>query len=191
MKNIFIDCGYHLGEGLTSFTESLSIINDWEVYAFEPNPHCDIKNKISQHPFHVQGEQKAIWIENGTLSFDCEHNTTTGSPVEGSTSELDGWGSYISCLDSRMKTEEQVHVESIDFSEFINSFRSRECTIYCKMDMEGAEFSVLRKMIQEDTLRIIDHLWVEWHAEVLPTESVDTKWQLHEDISKHTNVNSW
>ena len=47
-KNIFIDCGFHLGEGLTEFISMLNIDSNWEIHCFEANPACEIHNKISQ-----------------------------------------------------------------------------------------------------------------------------------------------
>lgn len=46
-KNIFIDCGFHCGEGLTEFAAKLGIDNTWDVYAFEANPHINIPEYIS------------------------------------------------------------------------------------------------------------------------------------------------
>ena len=36
-KKIFLDCGFHHGEGLAQFERILRINNEWIVHCFEPN----------------------------------------------------------------------------------------------------------------------------------------------------------
>lgn len=189
MKKIFLDCGYHLGEGLNEFTNILGIDKSWDVYAFEANPHCDIKNKIIQHPFEIKAFNKAVWVENSFISFNCEHQNSTNSPKTNSTSKLDGWGSAITIIESSHTYEDQIQVECIDFSELVKSLGENE--IYCKMDIEGAEFEILRKMLKDNTLSLIKEIWVEWHDMDLQNESLKTREILIEEISKFTKINSW
>lgn len=189
MRKIFLDCGYHLGEGLIEFTNALGINNEWEVYSFEANPYCDINNKIAQHPFKVNAISKAVWIENGTILFNCENHNSTNSPKFNSTSELDGWGSAISNIESSHSYDTQVQVECLDFSEFVKSLGEGE--IYCKMDIEGAEFEILRKMLKDNTIELIKEIWVEWHDVDLKQESFESRKSLSEEISRFTKINNW
>ncbi len=184
-KKIFIDGGFHLGEGLSEFSEILKINNEWEIHAFEPNLHCNnqfVKDNIKYY-------RKAIWVENGTLMFNCENNKTTNSPTINSNSNLDGWGSCLSIINSSHTFSEQILVESIDFSEFIEQFKN--CEVYCKLDIEGAEFEVLRKLLKTGGLRFIKELWVEWHDVDLPNENETTRLELIKEISKITKINNW
>lgn len=118
MKKIFIDCGYHLGEGLNEFISILNITKDWEIHVFEANPACDILNKIPNN-FNINVITKAVWIHNDGVIFNQENNTATNSPTQGSTSHLDGWGSCISELQSTHTYDNQLKVESIDFATWI------------------------------------------------------------------------
>jgi FkbM family methyltransferase len=189
MKKIFLDCGYHLGEGLNEFANMLGINDEWEVYAFEPNPHCDIKNKVSQHPFKVKAFDKAVWIENGIITFNCENQNATNSPKINSTSVLDGWGSVINDVGSSHTYETQTQVGCFDFSELVKSLEGNE--IYCKMDIEGAEFKTLRKMLKDNTISLIKEIWVEWHDVDLQNESPESQNSLSKEISKFTKINKW
>jgi hypothetical protein len=37
-----------------------------------------------------------------------------------------------------------------------------------KLDIEGAEYDVLWKMIKENTIKMVDELYVEFHSDTLP-----------------------
>jgi FkbM family methyltransferase len=186
MNKIFIDCGYHLGEGLNAFTGLLGIDNTWDVYAFEANPYCEIEKKILQHPFKVNAFNKAVWIDDGTSSFNCQNQNQANSPTANSTNILDGWGSCLVDTNANHVYEGQLEVETINFSEFLKQFI--DCEVYVKMDIEGAEFEVLRKCISDGTHTIINNLWVEWHDVNIPSESSKTV----NEICKHlNNVKNW
>ena len=189
MKKVFIDCGYHLGEGLNEFTSLLSIDNSWDIYAFEANTACDIFNKISNYPYKITAYNSAVWIHNDGVLFNQENNKKSNSPTVGSTSHVDGWGSCVSDLQSSHTFENQIMISSIDFSQWIKRFTN--CEIYCKMDIEGAEFPVLRKMVNDDTIKLIHTLWVEWHDVDLSNESNTSRNELIKNISSFTNLNNW
>lgn len=59
------------------------------------------------------------------------------------------------------------------------------------MDIEGAEFPVLKRMIELESISLIKELWVEWHDIDLPNESEITRNILIDKISKVCKVNSW
>ena len=189
MKKVFIDCGFHLGEGLKEFTDILNIDHTWEVYAFEANPACDIFNKIPNLSCNITAFNKAVWIHDDGVTFNQENNNASNSPTFKSTSPLDGWGSYVSDLQSSHTYDNQIYIESIDFPTWIKLFDGDE--IYCKMDIEGAEFPILRKMIDSGSISLIKELWVEWHDVDLPNEDITTRNNLINEISKFCKINSW
>lgn len=185
-KKVFIDGGFHLGEGLSEFKVMLGITDEWEVHSFEPNHYCNDK---LINDSNVTLHKKAIWVENGSQMFNCEDNDATNSPKVNSVSKLDGWGSCLSTIESSHTFGEQILVETVDFSEFVNKFK--DCDVYCKLDIEGAEFEVLRKLINTGNISIIKELWVEWHDVDLPNENENTRFELINELSKHTKINNW
>ena len=46
-------------------------------------------------------------------------------------------------------------------------------TVICKMDIEGAEFDVLEKIISKGGINRINTILIEWHANRFPN-----KWEL-------------
>ena len=59
---------------------------------------------------------------------------------------------------------ETVDVECIDFSQWVKDNFSPEDHIVMKMDIEGSEFAVLPKMVNDGTLSWMNGIVIEWHA---------------------------
>ena len=81
-------------------------------------------------------------------------------------------------------------VECIDFSEFLKNNIEPESNVICKMDIEGAEYEVLGKLINDDTITIINSLYVEWHNHLL-IENFDTSMFIDTIKSKNIKVEQW
>jgi hypothetical protein len=150
MKKIYLDCGTHLGEGLNNFIEMFSITDKWEVYSFEPNTELwqlhDSQNTLS----NVKYINKAIYVHDDTIKFNIAHPNTDASSI---------FGKHIG--DNLSKT---VDMQCLDLSKFILDNFSKDDFIVVKMDIEGAEYEVLRKMIKDNSIFYINHLFVEFHS---------------------------
>lgn len=185
MKNIFLDCGTHLCEGIVDFYNR-GIINDtYEIHTFEANPACNIEDRIKQLPLNIIPYNKAVWIEDGIVLFNQEHHKkyNTGSPTDGY-SDIDGWASSVDGIGFYYRGyEDKIEIPSIDFSKFVSELPS-DANIKCKMDIEGSEFYVLRKMIQEKTICKIKEIYIEFHERYMPAESEHTRQQIINDITQ-------
>ncbi len=60
-----------------------------------------------------------------------------------------------------------VTVESFDFSEWLKANFSEEDIVILSMDIEGAEYKVMQKMVEDKSTRIVDRLYVEVHPWLL------------------------
>jgi hypothetical protein len=59
-----------------------------------------------------------------------------------------------------------------------------------KLDVEGAEYAILEKMLRDRTLRRINHLFIEWHwAKIAVPES--THRALVDRLTKHVPILEW
>lgn len=157
MKKIFIDCGSHYGEGFSEFKNILNINEEeWQCYLFEPNKLCYnfLINKYNNKNISIFN--KAIYDQETKIIFRAE--------FAGDTKKHDGVCSTI--LDNQTYHfnygSTEYEIETINLSNFINSIKE-DSEIYCKMDIEGAEFSVLEKMIDDGTIKFIKKLYVEFH----------------------------
>lgn len=193
MKNIFLDCGTHLCEGLIDFYNKGIIDDTFEIHTFEPNPACNIEERIKQIPLNVIPYNKAVWIEEGYIFFNQENHqkSKTGSPTDGY-SDVDGWGSSVDGIGfTHPGYDTQVKVPSINFSKFIQSLPENS-NIICKMDIEGSEFKVLRHLIEQGTIANIKEIYIEFHERFMPLESKHTEYELIQQISSFgVKVNTW
>lgn len=190
MTRIFIDCGYHLGEGMSEFITKLGIDSTWQIYAFEANPACDIDTVSKRHLVPITVYNKAVWIHNEGVLFNQEHNEASNSPKAGSTSELDGWGSCIADLGSTHTFKTQIKIPSLHFSTWLKTL-PEDSEIYCKFDIEGAEYEVLRDMLYQGVVSKLKTLWIEWHYVDLKNEDEVSTNLLIKELSQFTEVHSW
>jgi FkbM family methyltransferase len=185
MKNIFLDCGTHLCEGLVDFYNRGIIDDTYEIHTFEANPACNIEERIKQLPLNIIPYNKAVWIEDGIVLFNQEHHKkyNTGSPTDGY-SDIDGWASSIDGIGFHYRGyEDKIEISSIDFSKFVSELPN-DANIICKMDIEGSEFYVLRKMIKEKTICKIKEIYIEFHERFMPAESEHSRQQIINDIAQ-------
>lgn len=201
MRKVFIDCGFHHGEGLAQFVRKLGINSEWSVHCFEANPACFMHLRLMERydfvpdgrltMIEIQSHAKAVWIADGEIEF-CQENhyrSESGSPTDGK-SLTDGWASRAKDLAPANAGwyDQSIKVESIDFSKFVTHLRGNE--VYCKMDIEGAEYPVLRKLIRDGNANIFKKIWIEFHDDI-PGESMRTKKNLITELSKFTQVELW
>lgn len=193
MKNIFLDCGTHLCEGIVDFYNREIINNTFEIHTFEPNPACNIEERIKQIPLNIIPYNKAIWIEDGYVFFNQENHkkSKTGSPTDGY-SDIDGWGSSVNGIGFQHPGyDTQIKVPSIDFNRFIQLLPNNS-NIICKMDIEGSEFVVLRHLINHGSISKIKEIYIEFHERFMPLESKETKEELIREITNFgVKVNIW
>jgi len=183
MRNIFIDCGYNVGD-VTEDTYNQKG-DKYEYFAFEANPYLFQAHK-DRHSF-CKLEEKAVWVSNCILPFYVvkvdkygKDNAFTGASTLNK--EKSKWNMTVH------KEEEKVNVEAFDFSEFILNNFKKEDNIIIKMDIEGAEYKVLNKMIEDDSLSHINQLVVEFHDE----KTGENKESIMKEINNRSiNFSDW
>ena len=161
MKNIFLDCGTHLCGGLYEFYNNGTIDDTFEIHTFEPNPACYASEIIIRCPLNVDLHENDVWIKDGYILFNQENHKVSGSgSPSDNVSDIDGWGSSINGIGfDHPGYFKPISVESIDFSKFINDLPDNS-NIICKMDIEGSEFMVLRKLISDESIKKINKIYV-------------------------------
>lgn len=148
--NIFIDCGFYNGTIISTYLRKGIIDDTWTIYAFEPNPVLEIKEYLKNIPLDIKVSKKAVWIDGSMLTFHVS-NAHNGSHLEGTTS------SY---------SIQEFKVRGFDFSKFVADL-PKDANIICSMDIEGAEYPVLEKMLEEGTAKRIKVLDIEFHHRMM------------------------
>jgi FkbM family methyltransferase len=109
------------------------------VYGFDVHPDLEVgAREVAGVP--VQVERAAAWDGNGVICY-----------------ELRGAGTKVG--------QGTAHVACFDFSEWLADRAGGDAQVFVKMDIEGAEYTVLRKMHRDGTDTLMAELLVEWHGQ--------------------------
>jgi hypothetical protein len=174
------------------FIRGLGIDGSWAVHCWEPNPenHPEPGSLPCGAIFH----QEAVWDQNEKVVLRQDEQSggfggqgSTVMPDVATDPERKGW------LPDLRGAE--VEVDGIDFALWVLNETDPSDEVYIKMDIEGAEFPVVRRMLElEDALPgagifgRIKTMWIEWHDRFFETESEATAQALEAQLSKLTSV---
>jgi FkbM family methyltransferase len=148
MSRIFIDCGAHCGESILRAKEQFGL--DIQVISFEAVPQlANELSKIYDTDDSVQICNAAVYIEDSMIDINICPAFTDGSSI-------------LTTLNDNHKAR-QVKVPCFDLSTWISNNFTTEDYIILKLDIEGAEYQVLPKLIADGTINLISELWGEWH----------------------------
>ncbi len=164
MKFIYIDLGTHNGHTLK---ENIKHHPQYDVcYCFEPNSyfHSDLINIFKDYPaYDIRLHDCAAWIEEGKFDFRIGKGDQQGS----------------SLIPKKHLSGDPLKVECIDFSQWILDTFNIDDYICLNMDIEGAEYPVLNKMMKDKSIDFIDSLTVEFHKNKIFNEEYKL---MHNDI---------
>jgi len=147
--SIYIDVGFYAGVALKKYQDEGIVDDSWTVYAFEANPQLKVPKWVSR---------KAAWIKDGKVTLLISGREDSAS-VQGTSGHT---------------TPQKVKVPSIDFSKFVAKLP--DVYTICSMDIEGAEFRVLKKMLKDKTIDKINLLDIEFHHRLMKDyDSEDAK----------------
>ncbi len=123
-----------------SYSSLHTLVEEYEpdlIYGFDPNPTMvGAVTVVGDCPAVVQN--KAAWLYDGEARF-CDR----------------GMGSFIGDMcDQRVKC--------FDFSAW---FAGLEGDVVVKMDIEGSEYELLERMLDDGTAGKVKELLVEWHGD--------------------------
>jgi len=166
MKKVFIDCGARRCDVTRIFLEQG--LTDWDYYLFEPSPKLNgyFKKLVEDYPqVNFDYSKKAVWIEEGEIDFYYSRRGNSGSTI------------LKEKFSNKVDHDNPVKVETIDFSSWVKDNINKDDYIILKVDIEGAEYEVLNKMVEDGTLDYADELIVEFHG-----ESKMHRTQRHHDV---------
>ncbi len=151
---VFIDGGAHFGESYVALQQTrLYSEYKWEVFAIEANPY--LIPDLPKVP-HLTVIDKALWTKAEKLTFHLE------SPTSGANSLYDKFQEHEEAF--------TVEVQAFDFSQWLKETVSPEDYVVLSLDVEGAEYVVLDKMIEDGAVKYIDRLYTELHWNLLLDE---------------------
>lgn len=167
---IFIDCGFYDGIALKKYMDKGLVDEHTTIYAFEANPDFAFKESAAKYPVKIKKIKKAVWIRNGKVPF-MTSGYDSAAHIKGTTSTAE---------------DKRFNVPAINFSKFVEDLPDEP--IICSMDIEGAEFAVLEKMIDDDTIDKIDLLDIEFHHRFMGHKTSEDAEELVSKLIERTAI---
>ncbi|MFE7837352.1 FkbM family methyltransferase [Streptomyces sp. NPDC057474] len=183
MRKVFVDCGTNLGIVLNRFIHELP---DHDFYAFEPNENLmpSIRRQVEQaaHSPRVEISHSAVWTHDGTIDlFLGHHESSTVMP-----------GKRVPPMyDQQIDYSAPVSVPATDFSSWLRRTVTADDHVVVKMDIEGAEYPVLTKLLADGTINLVSVLYIEWHFDRFPAMSRADHDQVANAVSACVDVRDW
>lgn len=168
MKKVFIDCGANIGQSIAKFVQRWKDYNEYEIHSFEPHPNLSDniintarKHKLENFYFH----NEAISDSDGEFDFYLAGNKI-GSSLENGKDNID--------------LNKKILVKTIDLSKWIADNFLKDDYIILKLDIEGSEFKVMKRLFETNIIEYIDEIYLELHSE----EKVRVGKVLREEVNK-------
>ena len=163
-RRIFIDCGGHDGSSVRKFRRTRDPDAAYDVVTFEPNPlYRQCYHGFKNHQLIAA----AVWTEDGARDLYLD-------PVDG-----DGSSLLREKRSGALDREHPIRVATVALSAWIRRTVAEGDDAILKLDVEGAEYAVLDKMLTDGTARLVRELLIEWHwAKVGVSEAT------HDDLIK-------
>lgn len=155
MRNVFINVGAGKGSDIDGFLNMSPDHKDWEIFVFECNPNL-IPTIRSKHPTANIMEYAASTKDgNSKLYLGKQYVNSSLNPNKINVSK-----------------DDYLEVQTIDFSKWLLDTFTKDDNIILTLDIEGAEYDLLEKMIGDDSLDLIDELYIEFHGKKISTVSM-------------------
>jgi len=188
-KRIFIDLGANIGQAY-QFFNSIYPNNHYDYILVEPNKFCTDKLKLLVDNSNVTILQSAAWIKKEQKLFygvaESGNSTTLGASIitNHKTKSYD------------VQKETAVLVETFDFSKFLLEKSLIYDEIIVKMDVESSEYDILEKLINDENIKLIDRLFVEFHSNWMKKSKVKDTYILREKklidtLPLYTKLHIW
>lgn len=182
MKKIYLDLGANIGRTAEEF---VLVNRDYDIFCVEPNIELlpkifEVSQKVRK-PFSVIWG--AAWIENGSINLFQSGAHEASTVVTGKVENAD-W--------PQIDYQSGSQVPCFDLSEWIlRNVDSYDDELVIKMDIEGAEYDVLEKMLQDGSIDRVTILKCEWHYDRYPGIPVDRHHAVRDAAKARTNLIDW
>src|SRR5215831_11746752 len=172
----FIDCGGHNGCSVRKFISMTPDWRDWTIHTFEPNPN--FFTFYSSLPANIIHHPQAIWTAPCVKDFYVSaHGNGSTLMREKSSGNID--------------FAHPVRISCVDFGKWLQDTVTAEDHVIVKLDVEGAEYEVLRGLFKDGSIRLIDRLYIEFHYDKIGLDVVEHD-RLVEDLNKaELTPNPW
>lgn len=178
-RSIYIDLGANNGDTIAAHRASSDVDFCW---GFEPNPNLasEARRRFEGQPVEIV--EMAAWIGEGVLPLYLGH------PL--SSTLLPGKVALEDYPEYAVSYEKSVEVRTFDTALWLREHVVEDDDVIVKMDIEGAEYQVLQRLLDGGEIRLIDELRCEFHVGRFPAfEAVHQR--LVREVASHTRLVAW
>ena len=176
MKKIFLDVGANTGTNIGNFRKHYG--DDYDIYSFDANPKCiaEIKKKYDDDS-KVTVMEYAASNEDGTAEFYLGPGETSVR------------SSLRSDKTTGISKDRNITVARLDLSKWIKENFEESDQIILYLDIEGGEYDVLEKLIDENMLSWFNEVYVEFHETKLRNLDMDKHKFIYDKLIEVYNKN--
>lgn len=165
-RGVLIDLGANCGNSYLSFKELFAKQQRPEhftYYLFEPNPYLFDKYLSGwSDDEDVIALKVAGWIQDGTTSFYLDTNEAD-KPCDPHSNKNPRGASSLLKDEYHPRSGERITVTTIDMNAWILEHVKPDDYCVLKVDIEGAEYELLRHLMMGGSMKLVDELYVEFH----------------------------
>ena len=178
-RSIYIDLGANTGDTIAAHMASSVVDFCW---GFEPNPELAAQARRRFEGRQVEIIEMAAWVGQGVLPLYLGHPLSS-TLLPGKVA-LNDYPQYAVTYDT------SVEVRTFDTALWLREHVFDDDHVTVKMDIEGAEYLVLRRLLDSGAIHLIDELRCEFHAGRFPAfEAVHDG--LVQEVALHTKLVFW
>jgi FkbM family methyltransferase len=181
-RKIYIDLGANRGSTIRNFRRENA---DFIVFGFEPTPALvqGLRSEFRGTDSNVHIMEYAAWIHDGIVNFYFGADSDQSSTAIIGKRDTPGW---------QIDYKVPYRAAAIDFDRWFRENTSDDDYIIIKMDVEGAEYKLLRRMLDSGSIKRVKEARIEWHWNRYPLEVTEAQHNmLREQLAAITNVVDW
>ena len=145
--DVFLDLGANVGQEI-EFFGALGV----NMHSYEPHPfNFGILEEKYKHTKNVELYNKAVWVDNCQRMLYFKYPASTQKIDEGATLIF---GKTSNCNEAHM-------VDCIDICDVVNKLENIKIL---KIDVEGAEYHLLKRLIEKDLILKPEFIFAEDHS---------------------------
>jgi FkbM family methyltransferase len=172
MRKFFIDCGIREGDAIAAFLGDTKVgggeyyncllkrtdADEFSFIGFE-SPDFRFKEETRKRFEQIRFElmEQLVWTYNGTIEFDTDGESYDCRLLQVSrTEDTEPWRHPSPMAVIKI-------LPCIDLADFLMKNFSPIDYLILKLDIEGAEYDVLERLIASNTITWLNELYVEYH----------------------------
>ena len=171
-QKLFVDCGFNAGQMLERYVRALP---EFLFYGFEINYGYFAESAVelqNRHTNILGLNFSAVSDHEGMASFHIAGHRWGMLRAEATTILSDFHQKQFEFFEAEIIEARSNNVPAIDFSRWLKETVARHTEptgskpfVVVKMDIEGAEYAVLEKLLDDGTITLVSELMVEFHTQ--------------------------